>query len=531
MPDSLERHSRSSAGRLLILNAIFPGLGHLVAGARRAAFVLALPVLALVVVVALAAIVEGPKTLAARFLDPNVLLVLIVVQAALLVWRLVALGAVARLAPIRRSGPTVLAAVIALVIVIGPSVYAANVTVAARDTALAVFQPVDSGGAWVPETTPPPVEPSDPDFAVTSPSPSASESAAPSESPSPTPAIPRVNVLLIGMDSGAGRTTALTDTMIVASLDPVGKTVSMASIARDTVDVPLPDGRSYRGKINSLVSYVRWHPDKFPGAKDGQSVLAAAIGQLLDLKIDYWAQINLSGFVHVVDAVGGVNINVTDGFCDAHYNEYGIDGFSISPGYYHFNGYQALAYARVRKAAGENDFKRAGRQQEVIAALRDRMVEGAFLEDPAKFLRSLGETVLTNIPPSFIADWIDVASQVTRKDVYRIVLAHPYVKSGYDDRGSIQIPNIALIRKTAAALFTQPGVVPTGFDTMPADGTGTAKKTGSSSTCGITPTPKPTVKPTPSPTPTPTPGAPTPTPEPTPDPTPTPPPAEPTPTP
>ena len=522
--------SRPSAGRLLILNAIFPGLGHLVAGARRTALLLALPVIVLVIAGLVAAIVEGPKALAARFMDPAILLGLLGIQGVLLLWRLAALGAVRFLRPFRATTPTILAGLVALVIVIGPSAYAANVTVAARDAALEIFQPVDSGGAWVPDATPPPVEPSDPDFEMTSPSPDASASAAPSDSPSPTPSVPRVNVLLIGMDSGAGRTTALTDTMIVASLDPVGKTVSMVSIARDTVDVPLPDGRSYRGKINSLVSYVRWHPSKFPGAKDGQSVLAAALGELLGIKIDMWAQINLGGFVYLVDSVGGVNVNVTDGFCDPRYKEYGITGFSITPGYWHFNGDQALAYARVRKAAGESDFTRAARQQEVVAALRDRLVEGAFLSDPAKFLRSLGQTIQTNIPPSFIADWIDVAAEVTRKDVYRVVFAHPYVKSGYDDRGSIQIPNMRLIRKTAAALFTEPGVRPEGFDTMPEAGTGKTKKASSSSTCGITPTPKPTATPRPTPrpsatptaTPEPTPEPGTPTPEPTVEPTPTP---------
>ena len=147
-----------------------------------------------------------------------------------------------------------------------------------------------------------------------------------------------MNVLLIGMDSGVGRTTALTDTMIVVSLDPVAKTVSMASIPRDMVDVPLPDGRKYRGKINGLVSYARWHPNKFPGSKDGQSVLTAALGTLLGMKIDYWAQVNLGGFVYLVDSVGGVNINVTDGFCDPRYKEYGIKGFNITPGRYHMDG-------------------------------------------------------------------------------------------------------------------------------------------------------------------------------------------------
>jgi LCP family protein required for cell wall assembly len=340
-------------------------------------------------------------------------------------------------------------------------------------------------------------------------------------------------VLLIGVDSGPGRNTFLTDTMIVASLDPVGETISMASIPRDMVDVPLPDGRTFSGKINSLVSYVRWHPGKFPGAKDGQSVLAAAIGTLLGIKIDYWAQINLGGFVYLVDSVGGVNVNVTDGFCDPNYKQpgYSRTGFQISPGRYHFNGYQALAYARVRKAAGESDFTRAGRQQEVIAALRDRLVHGAFLNNPSKFLRSLGQTISTNIKPSLIADYIDVAAGIARKSVFHTVIDHPLVKSGYDTRGSIQLPNVAAIRRMAARLFTPTGVLPEGFPTMPAGGSGTARRTSTSSTCGITPTPRSTPRPKPTPTATPAPSAvatptptatPTATPEPTPSPKPTP---------
>ena len=238
-------------------------------------------------------------------------------------------------------------------IILGPQLVVAGLTVDARDAANEVFQPVAEGGAWVPDATAPPIDANDPDFALDpsdAPDPSSDPSLDPTASASVAPAVPRVNVLLIGMDSGIGRNTLLSDTMIVVSLDPVGKTVSMASIPRDMVDVPLPDGRKFRGKINSLVSYARWHPGKFPGAKDGQSVLAAALGTLLNLKIDSWAQVNLPGFVSLVDAVGGVNINVTDGFCDPRYKEYGIKGFNITPGRYHMDGEEALAYARVRKA-------------------------------------------------------------------------------------------------------------------------------------------------------------------------------------
>ncbi len=533
MPE-LPPEPRSGAPRYLLLNAIFPGLGHLVAGRRAWALALALPFLVLLAVGLIAVATGGVTSLAARTFDPIVLGGVLALEAFLLLWRLAALGAVRVITPILPTATTFAAGIIAIAIIIGPQLYVAGITLDARDAAVEVFQPVADGGAWVPDASAPPVTANDPDFAVDpgpgeSTDPSAGASASPSVSP--TPGVPRVNVLLIGVDSGVGRNTALTDTMIVASLDPVGETVSMVSIPRDMVDVPLPDGRKYRGKINGLVSYARWHPGKFPGAKDGQSVLTAALGELLQIKIDYWAQVNLGGFVYLVDSVGGVNVNVTDGFCDYRYKEYGIKGFNITPGRYHFDGEHALAYARVRKAAGESDFTRAGRQQEVIAALRDRIVKGGLLENPGKFLKGIGQTIQTNVKPGVIADYIDVASKVGRKDTFRVVINHPLVRSGYDERGSIQLPNLKRIRALAAGLFTEPGVRPVGYPTMPAAGSGPTRSASSSSTCGIKPTPKPTPKPTakpkppkatPKPTMTPATPTPTPTPEQTPEPTATP---------
>ena len=488
----------SSAERLLILNAVFPGLGHLVAGRRHWALILALPAFVLVAIGVALLLGSSVTSLAARLFDPQVLAVLLVIQGLLLAWRLGALAAVRQITPIRASASTIVAAIVAVAIVAAPQLVVAGLTLDARDAAAEVYAPVGEGGPWVPDSSPVPVASNDPDFAV-DPDASALPSASASLEPSEVPEVPRVNVLLIGVDAGVGRSTFLTDTMIVASLDPVGETVSMVSIPRDMVDVPLPDGRVYKGKINGLVSFANHNPRQFKGAKDGQSVLAAALGQLFKIKIDMWAQVSLGGFVTLVDSVGGVNVNVTDGFCDPRYNEYGINGFNITPGRYHFDGQHALAYARIRKAAGESDFTRQARQQEVIAALRDRIVKGGLLENPGKFLRGIGETVSTNIKPSFIAEWIDVASQVGRKDTFRIVMGHPYVKSGYDARGSIQLPQVKRIRAMAAKLFTPTGVRPEGFETMPAAGSGPTKRPSSSSNCGIKPKPKPTPKPTPTP--------------------------------
>jgi LCP family protein required for cell wall assembly len=346
--------------------------------------------------------------------------------------------------------------------------------------------------------------------------------------------VPRINMLVIGVDAGVGRNTYLTDTMIVVSVDPVGETVSMVSIPRDMVDVPLPDGRTYTAKINSLASYARHHPKQFPGYDGtGSDVLMDALGNLLGIEIDYYATVNLGGFVKVIDTLGGIDVNVERSFCDPTYTEYGYErGFSITKGRHHLNGYQALAYARVRKPAGESDFTRAARQQEVLSGVRDAIVGGRFLNDPIGLVKALGKTVSTNVPRKKLPDYADLATRIDRKGTYRAVIRHPLVRSGYDRRGSIQLPDVKAIRKLAAELFTEPGVTP---DKEYRVGGGTATGRGSTSGiggCAPAATPKPTPRPTPKPSTTPAPtDTPSTTPAPTATPAPTPVPPTPTPTP
>jgi len=244
--------------RLFLLSSIIPGLGHAAAGRRRWAALFAGPI-AVALLVGIAVALTTPSTvLAARLFDPAVLGGLLALQAVVLGWRLLAVLAVGRIAALSRTPMTAVAVVLAFAIVIVPQGYVGYLTLVAHDAATAVFEPseADDGEAWVPpvDATPPPVAADDDDFDLLP------RSLAPLETPPPSSAAPtaqRVNVLLIGMDSGIGRNTALTDTMIVASLDPVGKTVSLVSIPRDLVDVPLPDGRLFKPKLNGLAAYVR----------------------------------------------------------------------------------------------------------------------------------------------------------------------------------------------------------------------------------------------------------------------------------
>ena len=359
-----------------------PGLGHLVAGRRRLAAFFGIPFLALVLVGLLIVATTSTGRLAAEAV--NVFWLLLGVQGVVLVWRVLAAGA-SLLAPNlpRLRALDALPIAILLVLFAGPQVVLGYITNAARTASDAIFVGnVEPPGGWTPSGSVAP-DPSDFGPAAASDLPRLLPSSSPSAGPQ------RITILLMGVDSGTGRNTALTDTMIVASLDPVTKTVSMVSIPRDMVNVPLPDGRQFRPKINSLDAFARHNPKQFPGSNGtGHDVLMAALGTLLNIKIDYYAAVNLQGFVNVVNRLGGVDVNVAHGFCDPTYDQYGYtNGFSITAGHHHLNGHQALAYARVRKASGESDFTRAARQQELLNGMRDAIVKGGFLKDPIGLLR------------------------------------------------------------------------------------------------------------------------------------------------
>jgi anionic cell wall polymer biosynthesis LytR-Cps2A-Psr (LCP) family protein len=228
-------------------------------------------------------------------------------------------------------------------------------------------------------------------------------------------------------------------------------------------------------------------------------VLAAALGELLNVRIDGWAEVNLPGFVKVIDSIGGVDVTVRNALCDAHYE--GFQGFAINTGIYHLDGWHALAYARIRESVGENDFTRAARQGEIVVAARDRIMQGGFLTDPAGFIESMGKLVKTSLTPETISQYIEYAS-IKRDHIYRAVITYPLVHGASGDpRGSVLIPRMNLIRDLAARAFPAAGTLPTGLETIPENDDGKSKTKLPAVTCYEPKiTPKPTLKPTPEPT-------------------------------
>ena len=313
--------------------------------------------------------------------------------------------------------------------------------------------------------------------------PTASPTPIPTPSPSPTatPWGKRLNVLLLGIDSGPGRNQALTDTMMVVSIDPIGRTVSMISVPRDTVNAPLGDGLVYQPKLNSLLGFAERNPGAFPGKKPVR-VLKDTLGRVLGIPIQYYASVDLPGFIKVIDAIGGIGVFVKEPLYDGRYREYGFNGFAVDAGCHHMDGKTALAYARIRYSLGQNDFTRAGRQQQVLVAARDTTVRKGLLLDVPSLLDALGKTIRTDLPAALVPQVAELATGIDAGRVSQAVVQPPLVAYGTNGFGSVLLPDLPAILDVAKGLFPQPGLTPVGW-----------------------PAPTPTATPKPGHTPTPTP--------------------------
>ncbi len=421
-PGPIDRRRLAAAG----LSAVLPGLGQAFNRRRRLTALFLIPSVVLVLAVVLVVGSQSPARLTAMIVAPEVLGALLALNGLLLVWRLVAVGQA--FLDTRRSGPTgrlgVTGVVILAVIVGAPHLLVQWYGTALGDTFGRVFETSLRGGPSRPSAGP--------DLGA------------------------RINVLLVGVDRRANHEAILTDTMMVASLDPVGRTMSLVSIPRDLVNVPLGDGDEFGPKLNSLMAYADRHRGEFPNG--GLRALRDAIGALLGIEIPYHAQISFAGFRRMIDAAGGVDLVVAADIDDP---EYGVDGYQITKGRHHLDGLAALDYVRSRKGAGESDFTRAIRQQQVLVALRDAVTrDGSLLWELPDLLDAAGDTVRTNLPVSALPELAAIADEVEDGAVTRAIIRHPLVRSEDTRYGSSLVPDLVAIRAVATALFPAPGEVP-----------------------------------------------------------------------
>ena len=414
------RRSPVGAG---LLSFLWPGLGQAWQGRRGSGLLWALPPLAVLAVVVIAAL-DGLDVLAVELITPTVALTALILVVLVGLWRILSiLDAVGSGRP--RSSPGAIATIaVLLVLVVGMHSVAAYYTWSAYDAGYRIFV----GGGPDGRTSGASASSGGTSGASASSGAAASDNSQDFQAtPEATPAsaTARINVLFTGIDSGNGRDHALTDTLVVVSIDPETKRVSLVSIPRDIANFPLWDGRTFQGKINSLMTYARLHPKEFPDG--GLPTLIKEIGYLLGVPIHYYAAINLEGFVRMVDLVGGVDIVNQQQISDPTYDWFnGTYGFNLSAGPHHLDGRTALAYVRSRKGIGDSDFTRARRQQEVLLALGRKLATPAMLTQIPDLLQAAGDAVRTNFPQERVGEMVQLDRGVTSDNAKQVVLGPPY---------------------------------------------------------------------------------------------------------
>ncbi|SDC23332.1 transcriptional attenuator, LytR family [Geodermatophilus telluris] len=416
-----ERRSLAAVLGLTVANAVVPGTAFLASGRRRlGAAVLLVFLLLLGGGVWLAT--AGQRTAARLAVDPTRLTwVLVGLVVLLLAWAAVVVTGYRSLLPRRSSRPRLAVGALLVAALVAGAAYPAF-----RVGEAAVAQQGLLDGVFGDDR----------------------RSATVDDESDPFGTQERVNVLLLGGDGGEGREGVRTDTVIVASIDTDTGATALFSLPRNLEDLPFPadsplaelypDGFDAGSESESLLNSVyrngpAAHPDVLGPTDDpGADFLKLGVGEALGLDIDYFVLVNLDGFSRLVDALGGITVNV---------NYYvpinGITGQELPDDYIapgpdqRMDGYTALQFARGRY--GLTDYDRMDRQRCTIKAIIDEADPITLLEQYQELAATTQDIVSTDIPRSVLDDFVDVAFMVKDAEIRSVVFDDSVIDPAYPD--------------------------------------------------------------------------------------------------
>ena len=306
--------------------------------------------------------------------------------------------------------------------------------------------------------------------------------------------VPRVNTLLMGSDAGKDRWGTRTDSMMVVSTNTKTGDTLLIGIPRNLERVPFPKSNPLHALypngydcgdeclMNGIWTLAEGRPDLFPGVKNpGRQSTVDVVGEITGLDIHQSVVINLRGFKALVDAMGGVDVNVQQKVCvECHTSSTGGVEFTgdkeewIEPGLQHLDGRLALWYSRSR--AGSDDFSRMRRQRCVAGALMQQADPVGLLQSYPQLAKVVKDNVSIDIPREELPAWVDLALRIQKGGSIRsLPLTSNVVHPGN--------PDFAKIRKLVKKGLKPPAA----------------------STVSASPTPSPTTTKSGKPTPTPTP--------------------------
>lgn len=242
----------------------------------------------------------------------------------------------------------------------------------------------------------------------------------------------QINILLLGVGGEGHSGGFLTDTIMVASLNPQSHEAALLSIPRDLyVEV---EGTNIKSKINAVKTLGDNSSDK-----NGTELLEQTIEDVSGLHIDYYVQLDFNGFTKIIDTVGGIDVYLENDINDPAYPDFnqGYDPFYIEKGWHHLDGATALKVARSRHST-MGDFDRIKRQQEIIKAFRQKIYEKYASADILTFREiflSLSNNMKTDIEPKELPRFYQVVKNIKN---------HNFTANTVDTQKYLQKINVGL---------------------------------------------------------------------------------------
>jgi LCP family protein required for cell wall assembly len=269
----------------------------------------------------------------------------------------------------------------------------------------------------------------------------------------------RVNILLLGIDQRQGEAGPFrTDTMIVVSIDTRSGQLSMLSIPRD-LWVPIPGYGENRINTANFTGDLR----KYPGG--GPALAKRTVAYNFGMPINYYVRLNFEGFKRIIDTIGGIDIYVEKEIRDDLYPDehYGYEPLYIPAGMNHMDGDLALKYARTRKT--DNDFQRAHRQQQVILAVKDKILSLDLLPSLVPKLpelsRALADSVQTDMPLDEIMRLARLSATLDMNNIKSAVIDDTMTVPQTTPQGAaVLLPLREKIRPLIDELFWAPAPTP-----------------------------------------------------------------------
>lgn len=276
----------------------------------------------------------------------------------------------------------------------------------------------------------------------------------------------RVNVLLLGKGGEGHEGGELTDSMMIASIDPINNGATLLSIPRDLWVKP---AGLWGMKINAVYSSAK-NQALYKNSKDTAAAEQAGISAVqkvaqdyMGVPIHYYGMVNFTAFREAVDSVGGVDINLEEAYSDPTYNDgaIGYNKLTLPAGVTHINGAMALAYARSRHGDSRGDFGRGEHQQKVILGIKDRALSLGTFANPAKvtqLLDTLGNRVSTSFSINDIMRIYDISKQFNATNVKSVDLAMPgsaVVTTGMVGDQSVVYPKAGIDNYDAVRAFVR----------------------------------------------------------------------------